>query len=265
MGQAAAASLGPAGQLYGIIEGNAAGEDQARAGRAAGDAELLNQQRQRSETLKYAAPTDFEISRMGDALQVSQRDLQRREQILASADPALLEAGKQALQLLRGDKEAGSLSVLRKQRERQRTKLVDQLKQRLGPGAEQSSAGIQALTAFDSATDDALQNAQSAETQNFLGLAERNASNFNTNQNFQQLMGLQQAQRGIQQSQANASMNTGITGLGGAIQQDYMNANNRAKSGAATGSFISGLGGGGGSSEKDDAILNFTQLFTGKK
>lgn len=262
MGAKAVQQVASAGfDIFNSFEQDAAGRDSARAARGAQDEARQDQINQRRETMGIAANTDFEISRMEESLGVAKRDLARREEILASADPALLEAGKQALQLLRGDKEAGSLSVIRKQREQQRVKLVDQLRQRLGPGAEESSAGIQALTAFDDATAASLQGAQSQETQNLLGLAERNAQNFGTGQSFQQLMSLQNAQRGIQKDRLTASLNTGINQGSGSYVQDYMNAGTRAK----TGSNIAGLGNkmfGGGDSGGGDGF-SFSGLFGG--
>jgi len=91
-----------------------------------------------------------------------ERNLARQEKLLASIDPTIMEASQQALKLLRGE-ESSTLSPLKRQRDLQRQKLLNQLREQLGPGAETSTAGIQALTRFD------------AETSNLMGGAQQQA------------------------------------------------------------------------------------------
>lgn len=88
-----------------------------------------------------------------------EKNLGRQEQLISQLDPTIIEASQQALRLLKGE-DASTLAPLKRQRERQRQKIVNSLREQLGPGAETSTAGMQALTMFDSETDQLMSGAQ---------------------------------------------------------------------------------------------------------
>jgi hypothetical protein len=88
-----------------------------------------------------------------------EKNLSRQEQLISQIDPTIIEASQQALRLMRGEA-SSTLSPLKNQRATQRQKLLNSLREQLGPGAETSTAGIQALTRFDSETDNIFAGAQ---------------------------------------------------------------------------------------------------------
>jgi len=93
------------------------------------------------------------------ALKAQERSLVRQEELAESINPALKQAALQAAGLLRGE-EAAALGPLRNQRQQARQDLLNTLREQLGPGAETSSAGQQALNRFDSETSTILGGAQ---------------------------------------------------------------------------------------------------------
>src|SRR5690606_36516284 len=103
-------------------------------------------------------------------LKNQEMQIARQNQLLEAVDPALKEAGSQALQLLQG-KEAAALNPIRQQRERDRKKLEENLARRLGSGFRTSSAGIEALSRFDQSTSEMLFNAQNTTMNQLLSLS----------------------------------------------------------------------------------------------
>lgn len=127
-----------------------------------------------------------------------EKNLSRQEQLISQIDPTIIEASQQALKLLRGDT-ASSLAPVQNQRAQQRQKLVNSLREQLGPGAETSSAGIKALTAFDSDTNNLLSNQQQSTLSQLSGLA----TQFNTVRPdmFREIQGLSSFDQGKTQLQ----------------------------------------------------------------
>lgn len=99
------------------------------------------------------------------ALKAQEGNLSRQEQLVKQIDPTIIEASQQALKLLRGE-QSSTLAPLQNQRNMQRQKLVNSLREQLGPGAETSSAGQQALTRFDSESANIFSGAQQQAIQN---------------------------------------------------------------------------------------------------
>ena len=99
------------------------------------------------------------LAQYDKALAVQDRNLARQEALVASIDPTILEASQQALSLLRGE-QSKTLQPFQNQRALQRQTLVNSLREQLGPGAETSSAGQQALTRFDSESSNLFAGAQ---------------------------------------------------------------------------------------------------------
>lgn len=116
---------------------------------------------QQKSALDYLgrAPTPSQLSAYGVSLGAQERNVQRMETLAQSLDPGLVSMGKQLKDLAEG-KSAPVLSNLQNQRALQRSQLVDQLKQQLGPGAETSTAGQQALSRFDNETANTMSQAQ---------------------------------------------------------------------------------------------------------
>lgn len=130
------------------------------------------------------------------------RNLERQEKLISQIDPTLIEASQQALKLLRGE-ESSTLNPLRNQRAQQRQKLLNSLREQLGPGAETSTAGIQALTKFDSETDNLFSNAQQNAIQGLGNTANQfNATRPDMNREIMSLAGLNQGRTGLQFNQA---------------------------------------------------------------
>lgn len=121
---------------------------------------------------KIAEATPQELQAIETGMRNAEITIQRERNVISQLDPTILEAGKQAYAMLNGDKEAGILSTIRRQRERQKQALSDNLRRQLGPGFETSSAGIEALNKFDLATDDAINGAQMGAINQLLGVTQ---------------------------------------------------------------------------------------------
>lgn len=169
------------------VLGTLTGADAAKAKERMAQAELEQQRADRQAALA-AADNPHEIAQLEQMIRMNERDLARREQLIASADPALIEAGKQALQLLQG-KEAATLGVVRKQRDSQRKQLENTLRARLGTGFETSTAGIQALAAFDQQTDSLIAQEQDRTLGRLLGVTQDTAGRYGTQENVRSAAG----------------------------------------------------------------------------
>lgn len=179
-----------------------------------------------------------------------ERNLARQEQLIAQIDPTIIEASQQALKLLRGE-DASTLSPLKRQRDLARQKLVNQLREQLGPGAETSTAGIQALTRFDSETSNLMAGAQ----QQAIGQLGQTAGQFTATRPdlFREIMGLSQIGQigsGLINQQAGMlgnSWQNRINTAGAAFTEDTIRgqneaAMNRTLIGAGIGALGGGLG-----------------------
>jgi len=130
----------------------AALEQQAEAKRTR---EFVTKEARRAEDItNKELDSPQQIRLMEKLLGRAEKQLDNDQRLLDAVDPALMEASNQALKLLRGER-GGASTALSGQRAHLRQQLVNQLREQLGPGAETSSAGIQALTAFDRQSMDA--------------------------------------------------------------------------------------------------------------
>ena len=161
----------------GSIVGEVTGANRSAARAAHGSA--MAQQRaagQLNKEIKGRVDSSLEMSpeelaSQGQALDTQSRNLEKQEKLVGALDPAILEASQQALSILRGE-ESGILAPVRAQRQRQRQQLLDTLRNQLGPGAETSSAGQQALQKFDMETTDVLAGRQQSSLSQLFGLAQ---------------------------------------------------------------------------------------------
>ena len=148
------------GQISGSERSARASERAASAQRDAANAQygnltaMLGKSADQVSNLSVRALLDVDNS-----IAAQEKNIARQEKLLSSIDPTIMEASQQALKLLRGE-DASTLAPLKKQRDLQRQRLLNQLREQLGPGAETSTAGIQALTRFDSETDSLFAGAQ---------------------------------------------------------------------------------------------------------
>ncbi len=156
---AAGVAVGGAGLSY-IGSQNAAG--------AAGKASAAMQDQAHAWQLQVAAAkqqalsmvnTPSQIAAYDQALQGQEANVRRQESLVASLDPNIIEAGKQTMQLLQGHS-APVLANLQQQRDIQKQKMLDGLRTQMGPGAETSSAGQQAIQQFDQQTANIMNDAQ---------------------------------------------------------------------------------------------------------
>lgn len=214
-GVAAGSSIG--GSLGGFLDSQNASNDAASAYENSANQAYEERYQIRQAAKKAALPTELELQQMEHAVDINERDLARREKLIASSDPALIEAGQQALKLLQGQ-DASTLAPIRKQRDQQRQQLLNQLRQRLGPGAEESAAGARALSEFDAATNAQLTGAQQSSLGMLLTSATNTSGSYGTQQNLNNALG--------------------IGGQRGALQDRYI----RALQGPAAGAGASELG-----------------------
>ena len=154
----------------GAVAQAAVGAGEAEARGAAAEAELAEARRTRELALEAAEPSAQEIEQADRAVELNEQDIARKERLLASADPAIIESGKQALQLLQGE-EARTLDPIRRQRQEDKTRLEDTLRAQLGSGFATSTAGIQALNDFDAETGSLLATEQDRSLGRLLGVA----------------------------------------------------------------------------------------------
>lgn len=187
-------SLGSVGRVVSYVEdpldilGYRAGAD---AQEGAANSQLKQQWADRAEVQGYAEATPQELANMQAAIKFSQNDIARKEKLLASVDPALIAAGKNALDLLNG-KEAGVLAPLRDNLARQETKLREKLQAQYGSGYETTTAGQQALEQFNQQSNMTLAQAQQNSLGQLLGVVQNTAgqnSNLNTQMSLGQLLG----------------------------------------------------------------------------
>lgn len=160
---AAAMGAGAIGNVVGSLI-------QADAQQGIADAQLGAAQGKRDAAVGAAMPTTAELEQMSRTIQLTEQAIARQEKLLSTIDPAILEAGKQALKLMRGE-EAQTLTPLRNQRAQQRQELLNQLREKLGTGAESSSTGIRALNDFDMQTASLISDAQDKAISKYLTVA----------------------------------------------------------------------------------------------
>lgn len=172
---------------------------QARAANAAANA----QQRQAQQNYDLVAgivnpATVAGLASFDRDIANQEKNLSRQEQLISQLDPTVIEASQQALKLLRGE-QSSTLGPLKAQRDMQRQKLLNTLREQLGPGAETSTAGIQALTRFDSETSNIFAGAQQQAISNLGNVG----SQFNSQRPdmFREIMGLSQFGQGKTQLQ----------------------------------------------------------------
>ncbi len=190
-----------------------AGKRMANAQQDIANAQLEQQRADRAAAVQAAEPSAMELEQLQRAITLNEQDIARKQRLLDSADPALIESGKQALALLQGQ-EAKVLSPLRAQQAKDRAKLEEQLRARLGSGYAETSTGMQALAAFDEASQNAQFNAQQQSLAQLLGIAQDTSGRYGIQSNAQVAAGLSGQRGNINARRVSAINGTPITGAG---------------------------------------------------
>lgn len=197
---------------------------QQQAGQAAGDGAMAQAHeamrtreavmgkseefRQISTSLSQASPQ--ELNALGQSMTAAQKNLSQQQKLMDQIDPALMEASKQALDILRGGGNSAMNNSVLSLRNSQRAQLVNSLKAQYGPGAELSSIGQRALQQFDMQSN-VLQ-------QNTLGNLMNIATNPAPGQNLQRaISGLEEVGQGysaLKTRELNTQLNLGAQTLG---------------------------------------------------
>lgn len=215
-------SGGIPGTLDEILYGGA-GRRSAEAQQRIAEAQLAEQVRTRELATAAAEPSIAEMRQLERSIALNDKDIARKERLIASSDPALIEAGQQALALLRGQ-EAAILSPLKNQRAKERAKLDERLRAQLGTGYETSTAGLQALAAFDEASNNVYANAQQQSLAQLLGVAQNTSSQYGLQNNISNAANISNVYGNQSNRRVSAINQTPITAVGAQFAGDLANA-----------------------------------------
>lgn len=177
-----------------------------RGAKAQGDAAMATmaqQQADRAQALKFAEASPAELAQIERGIALNESDIARKQKLLDSSDPALIESGTQALKLLRGE-EAKTLAPLRADLDKQEQALRSKLQAQLGTGYENTTAGLQALQAFNEQKNNALSGAQQNALGMLLGVAQNTSKNYGMQSNIANSSALSQLFGNISGRQVNA-------------------------------------------------------------
>lgn len=208
----------------GIQSANAAGKAAKAAERtaAANRAMVLAEgNRQQQMALDYAKASPQELRAYEGSLASAVRQNEQDLKLMDSIDPALMEASKQVLGLVRGE-QSSSGGIYETQRNSQRQALVNRLRSQFGPGAESSSLGLKALQDFDSQSAVGSVGVQQSSLSSLLGFMS-NRPDMSRSSAFFNSAGANYA--GVQSRLATTAMQTGsnllgaLTGSNQAVQQ----------------------------------------------
>lgn len=233
--------------IGGVVAKNASDNAASAAGNIA-NAQRDQQMADRALALKYAEASPEELAQLQRGIALNESDIARKTKLLESADPAIIEAGQQALKLLRGE-EAKTLGPVKSQIAKQEQALRSKLQAQLGPGYENTTAGIQALQAFNEQANNAISTAQQGSLAQLLGVAQDVSqgglqNNIANTGSLASLFGQNNARK------VSAINGTPISSAGLGMSGEMISARNQAQLGqtiATTGGTLAGLLGSGGS------------------
>lgn len=169
MGAASAASTGGGSSMFSGAMGIAGALMGGQAAQGMTTAQFETAKQQQNLALDMASPSPEQIQNMQQQTDIAQANLTRQKAILDSADPAMMELGKQTLAMLQGNKQVGTNATMQRQIQQQRTQLQNKLQAQLGPGWQQTTAGQQAMSQFDANAASGLQVNQQNQINNNLG------------------------------------------------------------------------------------------------
>lgn len=139
------------------------------------------------DRLNLAAQSPQQLAALDRSLQAAQTQVDFDLKQLNAIDPAIMEASKQVLSLLKGEGAAINNPVMA-QRLQQRQDLVNSLRSQYGPGAESTAIGQKALQQFDMQSNTLFQQNQMGALSNAFNVATARP----TGHGFGQLMGVGQ-------------------------------------------------------------------------
>lgn len=203
--------------------GKRSGKKAATAQGNIAEAQLAQQREDRDLALKYAEPTPQELEQLNRSIALNEGDISRKEKLLASSDPAIIEAGEQALKLLRGE-EAKTLGPLRNNIAKQEQLLRQKLQAQLGSGYENTTVGIQALQAFNEQSNNAISGAQESALGRLLGVAQDTSSRYGMQSNIANASGLANLFGNISNRRVAAITGAPITNAGAQFVGDLQSA-----------------------------------------
>lgn len=178
------------------------------------EAQLGQQTSDRNTASSVAAPTAQEIQELGQAVTTNNTDISRKQNLLNSADPSYIEAGKQALSLLQGgDSSVNSAAMqpIQASINNQRSQLQAQLQAQLGPGWQNSSAGIQAMQNFEANATSTLNNTRLSTLNQLMGYNATAEQNGNVSSNISNDLNINTGAGANQSRQVSAIEGTPIT------------------------------------------------------
>ncbi len=113
-------------------------------------AELVGQVRQNNiQNMDFAKASPQELRAYDQSLQAGEKQLASDQRYMDAIDPSVMEASKQILGILKGDTSSGIMAPYAEQRNQQRQQVLNQIRQRFGPGGESTAAGQKMLREFD--------------------------------------------------------------------------------------------------------------------
>lgn len=199
--------------MYGDISGQNGIADAASKSAMAAEAEARGQRAQsifeghriEGEAMDLAKASPQEMQAYEQSLKAAGTQLDADQRLMASIDPAIMEASHQVLSLLKGE-QSGIGNAQGTMRAQQRQQMVDSLKSQYGPGAESSSIGQRALRQFDMETANLSGQSRSGELSSLFGVINNRPNMINSGNMFN-AAGNNYAQ--LQNRQLNAKLQSG--------------------------------------------------------
>lgn len=196
----------------------------------------------RARSLAEASPQELNV--LGRSYQAAGKALDQQTRLMDAVDPALMEASKQALTLLRGGQAAVN-GPLQQMRGAQRAQLVNSLRQQYGPGAETTSVGQRALQQFDMQSNMEFQQNQQSSLAQMMGIANDQAPGINTQRAIAGMNEVGQGYGNLATRKLNTELNIGgqtLGAMGGVGNQMLQTAGSQYAGQALQGAGISSLG-----------------------
>lgn len=197
------------------IIGGITGQSGQQAGQAQGQIAQEQERRaylERQQAFGVSQPTVDELATMHQQMSSYTTALDNQQRLIDAIDPALMEAGRQALKLMQGES-APILKPLQEQQARDRTQLTQDLISQYGPGALGTTAGQNAMMKFDQASQMATASAQQNSLNSLLSTSAASRPNpFQGVQAGGQILQGQQNQQGLQLNALDANKTTNVAG-----------------------------------------------------
>lgn len=248
---AGAVTVGAAAGYFGAQDSRHAAENAAiqqqeqAAANAAGTRQMTGNMI--TNATQYAEMSPQEMNVLSKSYDAASQNVAQQQKLMASIDPALMEASKQALSILQGG-QAASQAPIMAMRNSQRAQLVQSLRAQHGPGAELTSLGQRALQQFDLQSNVL----QQQTLGNLMNMATNPNPSANLARSVDSLNSVGQGYSAIQTRKTNTQLGVGSTALGalgqsnqGLLQAAGANQVGAALQGQAMGQLGTNLANGG--------------------